>query len=273
MPRFKDDAICIRLIDWSETSQVVALLTRDHGKLRGLAKGSKRLSPSSVARFSGGIELLTQGEVVANTRPSAELASITEWDLQRPHTHLRANLQAQQIAFYAADLAHAMLADEDPHPRIYHSLLTLLEALEDPAKHEASLLRYQWDVLDDCGYRPELNGAGDEASDHDQAVLAFDPLAGAFVAERQDSHRGTGSATRTAAAKGRVEVSPVTPWRVRRETVDCLRSIANESKAKVDADSPDAATIGRANRLLCSYARHLLDRQLPTMAYLLGDAE
>ena len=36
MPRFKDQAICIRHFEWSETSQVVALLTQEHGKVRGL---------------------------------------------------------------------------------------------------------------------------------------------------------------------------------------------------------------------------------------------
>ena len=56
MSRFKDQAVCIRMIDWSETSQIVALLTREHGVLRGLAKGSKRMSPSAISRFSGGIE-------------------------------------------------------------------------------------------------------------------------------------------------------------------------------------------------------------------------
>ncbi|MEO1235807.1 MAG: recombination protein O N-terminal domain-containing protein, partial [Planctomycetota bacterium] len=75
MPRFKDQAICIRDVDWSETSQVVVLLTETRGKVRGWAKGSRRQSPSSIQRFSGGIELLTAGQVVATTRPSTELAA------------------------------------------------------------------------------------------------------------------------------------------------------------------------------------------------------
>ena len=42
MHTLKDTAICIRRWDFSETSQTVSLLTREHGILRGLAKGAKR---------------------------------------------------------------------------------------------------------------------------------------------------------------------------------------------------------------------------------------
>ena len=102
MARFKEDAICIRYLDWSETSQIVVLLTREHGKLRGLAKGSKRTSPGALARYSGGIELLTLGQVVGLTKPTSELATITEWDLQDPYPHLRRDLSAQHLGLYAA---------------------------------------------------------------------------------------------------------------------------------------------------------------------------
>jgi DNA repair protein RecO (recombination protein O) len=122
MPRLKDQAICIRLFDWSETSQIVALLTEHHGKVRGLAKGSKRTSPGAVARFSGGIEMLTQGQIVWISKPSVELATLTEWDLQNPYRHLRQDLTAQRLSLYAADLTGALLAEHDPHPNVFAAL-------------------------------------------------------------------------------------------------------------------------------------------------------
>ena len=38
----KDRAICVRVADYSETSQVVTLFARLSGKVRAIAKGSKR---------------------------------------------------------------------------------------------------------------------------------------------------------------------------------------------------------------------------------------
>ena len=60
-----DQAICIRHWDWSETSQTVSLFCRASGILRGLAKCARRERGS----FSGGIDLLARGEVVAVVKP------------------------------------------------------------------------------------------------------------------------------------------------------------------------------------------------------------
>ncbi len=129
MPRFKDQAVCIRHIDWSETSQVVTLFTREHGKIRGLAKGSRRTSPGATARYSGGIGLLTRGDVVATTKPSTDLATSTEWDLQDPHRHLHTDLRAHRLGMFAAEFIAALTADHDPHPRVFDACVHFLELL------------------------------------------------------------------------------------------------------------------------------------------------
>ena len=244
MPRIKDQAICIRHIDWSETSQVVVLLTQAHGKLRGLAKGSKRQSPSSVERFSGGIELLTMGQVVAVTKSTAELATLTEWDLQNDYHHLRTNFRGQRLAMYAADLSNAMLADEDAHPAVFDAVSEFLAALSDEQNHPRALLRFQWALLQDCGYRPELDRdvrLGDALGQ--SKAYTFDPVAGGLTVE-----------------------NGVADWRVRKQTVSLLRKLADgETTEDAEADSVD-----RANRLLCVYARAILDKELPTMRSVLG---
>ncbi len=243
MPRFKDQAICIRLIDFSETSQIVALLTEQHGKVRGLAKGSKRMSPGSVARFSGGIELLTGGQIVATTRPSTELAAITEWDLQQPNWHLHEDLAAQRLAMYGADVCNAMLAELDPHPHMHAVLAEFLAKLADRPQHAMALLMFQWHVLDDCGYRPQLDEDVVRGGPfRDSASYRFDPLRGGIT----------------------VDSASAGSWGVRRQTVQLLRAVAEDSA------QDDPVSIERANRLLCVYLRSILDRQLPTMQHVLG---
>ena len=39
MPAEKATGIVVRAIDFSETSQIVTLFTREHGKISGIAKG------------------------------------------------------------------------------------------------------------------------------------------------------------------------------------------------------------------------------------------
>ena len=58
----RDDGICLRVTDFSETSQIVGMFTRRHGLVPLIAKGSKRGSKRNVV--SGPLDLLTSGEVV-----------------------------------------------------------------------------------------------------------------------------------------------------------------------------------------------------------------
>lgn len=247
MPRLTDNAICIRDLDWSESSQVVVLLTQHHGKVRGLAKGSRRNSPSAIAKFSGGINLLSAGQAIVTTKPAEQLAAVTEWDLHNDHYHLRTNLAAQWTAMFAADLTNALLADEDPHPGAFAALNILLSDLSQPDAVAAALLRFQWALLVDVGYRPELERdiVTGEALAKVRAY-SFDPKLGGLTTRNgmHDEH-----------------------WRVRANTVELLREVSNDHS--IQAFSEDAVT--RANRLLCTYFRSLIDKQLPTMEFILSD--
>jgi len=254
VPRFKEHAVCIRHLDWSETSQIVVLLTEGRGTIRAVAKGSKRMSPGAVQRFSGGVELLTAGQAVGHIKASAELASLTEWDLQQPYPHLRERLAAHRLACYAADLCQALIAVDDPHPAVHAALMQLLPGLAEPTHDAAELLRFQWRLLGDVGYQPELG----------VDVQTGEPL-GDAKAFTFDTQRG-GLTRDTGQGFGR--------HRVRRETVELLRRFV--AGPELLDDVPDLITAGstdtldRANRLLCTYLRALLDKELPTMRYVLG---
>jgi DNA repair protein RecO (recombination protein O) len=257
MPRFDDDAIVLRVMAWSESSQIATLFTRERGKVRGLAKGSRRASPSSVQRFTGGFELLTLGRVTATIRPSVDLAAITEWDLAESMPHLRRSLVGQRIGCVAASYVDAMTAEEDPHPVLFDALLGLLGGLAggvpaEPAGSEG-LLAFQWALLRETGYALNLTtDARTGGPLGEGGRLTFDPRAGGFTAERGDDR-----------------------WRVRAETLAILREAAGGGA------TPQAAGTGRgvasrgvegvvrANRLLTSYLRELLGREVPTMGLVL----
>ncbi|MCC7203786.1 MAG: DNA repair protein RecO [Phycisphaeraceae bacterium] len=268
MPRFKDQAICVRRMDWSETSELVTLLTAEHGLVRGLAKGSKRMSPGSVAKFSGGIELLTLGQVLGSLRSAQELANITEWDLQEPYRGLRLDWAAQQTSLYAADLVSSLLAEHDPHPVSYEAMRAFLDGLttKSAASREEVLALFQWRLLTDTGYQPVI----DRDARTGQALSVaeaywFDPQAGGFAARGDNAGEGT-------------DMRGVGPWRVRAETLTAMRAVALQAGDLNGSSNPnpvprahDPATLGRVNRLLCVYVRSIVDRALPTMGYVLGE--
>ena len=72
----KDAAICIRAVDYSETSQIVTFFTRAAGKINAIAKGSKR--PRSA--FDGPIEMFSHGKIVFADSTRERLATLTEFE-------------------------------------------------------------------------------------------------------------------------------------------------------------------------------------------------
>jgi DNA repair protein RecO (recombination protein O) len=92
MPPLTDNAICIRRWDYSETSLTVSLFLRNHGVVRGMAKGAKR----ARGGFEGGIDLLTLGQVAAIIKPARDLATVTQWRVLDTFRALREHLGANR---------------------------------------------------------------------------------------------------------------------------------------------------------------------------------
>lgn len=239
VPAIVDQAVPLRVWDWSETSQTALFFTREHGLLRALAKGAKR----ERGRFSGGIEMLTRGELVALSKPASELATLTEWDLQEVFRKVRIDLDAHRAGLAFVELIQAFLTDRDPHPVLWDGLVEELQALETGAMPLGPVARLLWRCLVEAGYTPDLALPGEPCGA--ATAFGFDPALGRVTVDPGPE-----------SGDGRV-------WRVRSETVGLLRVFAGEEKAPRDFDPAKGRTLERAARLLMAYATWVLGRPLP----------
>jgi len=245
VPRIRDQAVPLRRWDWSETSQAALLFSREHGLVRGLAKGAKR----ERGAFSGGIEPLTLGEFGAIIKPSTELATLTDWDLREVFRGPRASSRGFLLGHYAADLVRACVRDADPHAALWDALLRLLRALDEPAGRDAALARFQWSILTETGYAPELPATLTHQPGADgDATWAYDPAGGVFVP----------------ASAPRPDV-----WRIRDESLRAIADLAAPSST-TPAPAP-GETIGRVNRFLAACIARTLDEPPPTMRRLFDE--
>ncbi len=273
MPRFTDEAICIRHWDFSETSQTVSLFSRSHGLIRGLAKGSKR----EKSRFCGGIELLTSGQITAITKKTTDLANLIEWDLEGIYPVLSRNLQAWRIGMYIADLCQHFLHEQDPHPNLFGVLQHTLRSLEQAAAQgqlAGQLLQFQWAVLLEAGYRPILDRDANTSESFVNADGSLNAKTFGFSAKSGGTVIDTGHSDR---------------WRVRRPTIELLRIVAahadqhqqqlNEGNGEdqvsilttLSEQESSTDSIARANKLLAAYIRTILDRDLNTLKDAIGE--
>lgn len=155
MPVMKDQAVALRRLDYSETSQVLLFLTREHGPRRLLAKGIKR---GTRQRFAAGIDLLERGEVVFAVRATGEsgLGNLMEWRQIDLYAGLRSDLDRLYAAQYAAEVTAAMVEEADPHPGLFDALISLLEALAAGGDPLPLLAGYQAALLTVLGFWPDL---------------------------------------------------------------------------------------------------------------------
>ncbi len=171
MPLVKDRAVVLRRLDYSETSQVLVVFTRDYGQQRLIAKGIKR---ATKARASTGIDLLELGQLVFSQRAGREghLGTLTEWRQQEAYPHLRRDLTRFYAAQYAAEITSQLTEVHDPHPRLFDGLCEFLAALAQEPVLE-SLVGFVWLLLREIGLRPELSRClnCNRAIEHSQEIL------------------------------------------------------------------------------------------------------
>ena len=152
--KHRQPAICLRASDYSETSQVVAFLTRSEGVVRLLAKGTKR--PKS--KSGGAVDLLSEGDVVFTLSRSGGLGTLVEFTETVSHTPLRRRADRLNAALYLIELAGEMLAQDDPHPEVFDLLHNALARLaQEDAPLPAVVAYFQWRLLRNVGLLGELD--------------------------------------------------------------------------------------------------------------------
>src|SRR5271166_5585115 len=154
MPAEKALALVVRATDWSETSRIATLWTREFGKVRVLAKGGRRLK----SNFEVALDLLTVCSIVLLRKSSGGLDLLTEAQLVERFPKLRSDLAALHAAYYVAELLAEWTEEYDPHPLLFDEARATLQTLgTTPASTGPRLARFELVLLRELGYRPILD--------------------------------------------------------------------------------------------------------------------
>ena len=152
MPVHKSAVLVLRCQDWSESSQVVHLLAREVGRLRCLAKGSRRgLNP-----FSGPLDRWVLGEAVFSLGDPNRLGTLMELYETERFDGLRRSLPAFYGAAYVTDLVLALVPDVERQPATFDLTVETLRLLAgaEPKACQAAAFAFAWRLLALLGYAP-----------------------------------------------------------------------------------------------------------------------
>jgi len=151
------DAFVLHTYDWSESSLIVELFTRDAGRVVAAAKGVKR--PTSQLRA---LLMPFQPVLVQFARPraddrGAEVRTLrgAEWGGGEVAV-LRGS--GWFAGFYLNELLLRLLARDDPHPRLFDAYAATLQGLGDSEmRSEAALRAFELLLLRETGVLPEFS--------------------------------------------------------------------------------------------------------------------
>jgi DNA repair protein RecO (recombination protein O) len=145
-------ALVVRGTDWSETSRIATLFTREFGKVRALAKGGRRLK----SNFDCAFDLLTVCRVVFLRKATGGLDLLTEARMEERFPVLREDLAAYYTGCYIAELLAEGTEVYDPHPQLFDRTLGCLRGLDRDVAPLTVATVFELVWLRELGYSPRL---------------------------------------------------------------------------------------------------------------------
>ena len=160
MSLIETESLVIKTYNLAEADRIVVFLTRDHGVVRGVAKGAKRLK----SRFGSGLEPFSVVLATYFQKDAVELVSIQKIELVGSNFAAASNPDFLQKFSYLGDLLVTLSPPHDPNETLYRMAKACVEtAADDPANllgigvyFELWLLRLagympDWTKCDECG--------------------------------------------------------------------------------------------------------------------------
>jgi len=145
--------ICLRRVDYGDTSQVATLLVPDSGLLAFMARGAKRATKKGVKR---GFDLLCRYRLSYRPGRRSSLHTLLDRRMVEDFRGLRTSLQRILHGYAAAELMLNFTVDARPCPELYGRLLDTLRGLARGRNPRTSLLLLEMAALRYDGTLPRF---------------------------------------------------------------------------------------------------------------------
>lgn len=243
----KSNAIILRLVEFSETSLIVTMLTRDFGKLTALAKGARR----KKSPFEAALDLLSICRIVFLHKSSGAMDLLTEAKLERRFRAGTKDLKRLYCGYYVAELLSKLTDDADPHPELFDLAERTIVALDQgDGSVFLALLRFELQTLAILGHQPMLTRCVVCGSDDDDQEnrMYFGLVEGGRLCEQ--------------CRPGKTNVISVS-----RQSITLLKLMLDEGDAWKSFDLNNLNR-GEVRQLLNRYITHLIGNPPRMHAYL-----
>ena len=125
MPARVSDTFVLRTYPFREADLIVSFLTRDLGKLRGVARRARR--PKSP--FGSGLERLSQVRMAYFQKENAELVNLSGCELIESQFGLQSEYALSVVLDYFTEVAEQLLPAHEPNEKFFRLMVAMLAHL------------------------------------------------------------------------------------------------------------------------------------------------
>ena len=172
---YQTEAIIIKKIKLGEADRILTLYTPHLGKIRAVAKGVRR--PRS--KLAGHLELLTHSLV--SLARGRNLDTITGSQTINSFLPLKSDLKLTSYGLYATELVDQFTADHIENHPLFQLLLETMHRLCRGGDNELVLRYFELHLLNEVGYRPQLQQCVSCRQVLEPTTNSFCPSAGGIL--------------------------------------------------------------------------------------------
>ena len=183
----KTDAVVLQTRRFRESSKIVTLYTREHGKMSVIARGV--VGPKS--KYGAALQPMAYLNTVIYRKEGRDLQNISVAEQLERFSVINGSLERMTAGLAIVELVNAVMHDEDRNDPLFETLVATLRALNHPDTDEASVQLWfliRLAVLLGYAVRTEECGVCDEPLVGERESIPYSLTIGApLCAEHQES--------------------------------------------------------------------------------------
>lgn len=162
---WRDEGIILGTRRHGETSAIVELMTRAHGRHLGIVRGGRSRKQQPLLQPGNRVD------AVWHARLDEHLGTFQV----EPLNFAAARLIEMPVALQGIQLAAShlrLLPERDPHPGLFETLALIIEHFDDPMTSGELLLRFEIMMLEELGFGLDLHTCAATGSREDLAYVS-----------------------------------------------------------------------------------------------------
>ena len=138
MGLIETEGLVLKSFGLSEADKIVVFLTQEHGVIRGVAKGAKRMK----SKFGGSLEPFSIVRLTYFQKEDRELVSIQQSEIVKSFFELAVQPNTFQKFAYLVELLNDFAPPSDPNERLYRMAKVCLETSDEHPEMLSQMIFY-----------------------------------------------------------------------------------------------------------------------------------